>query len=190
MRASDLLRDLLEPGTPAKAANPANHRASTTFAGLRMAANGCESAADDVGHSQDSQPFANAESTQPCGFSHDSQDSQADRLRNPAKPCPTCACGSYWHAADGWHCEGCTPAPAGVTRWRNVSGGKAAPMPPPVLPWPAELTDALKRVSTYFEWSHADIAEFCRWAQRSPQALADAGAFLRAEMAKLTGYQP
>lgn len=111
-------------------------------------------------------------------------------LADPAAPCEHCGCGSFWRAADGWHCAGCNPAPDGVTRWRNVSGGKVAARPPPAVPWPAELTDALKRVSTYFEWSRADIAEFCRWAQRSPQALADAGAFLRAEMAKLTGYQP
>lgn len=190
MRASDLLRDLLEPGAPAKAANPANSRASTTFAGLRMAANGCESAADDVSHSQDSQPFANAESKQPCGFSQDSQDSQdsqADGLRNPAAPCPVCGCGSYWNAADGWHCEGCAPPPDGAERWFTVSGGKPAPLPAPAVPWPAELTADLRRVSTAFEWSRQDIADFCRWARRSPEALADAAAFLHNEAAKLPG---
>ena len=109
---------------------------------------------------------------------------------DPAAPCEHCGCGSYWHAADGWHCEACTPAPAGVTRWLHVSGGRPAPLPPPALPWPAELTAALKRVSVHFEWTRADIADFCRWARRSPQALADAGEFLRTECAKLTEHQP
>lgn len=138
-----------------------------------------------MGHSQDSQPFANPESKQPRGFSQDSQDSQGDGPRNPSAPCPTCGCGSYWHAADGWRCEACNPAPDGVTRWLHVSGGKVAPIPPPAVPWPAELTAALKRVSTHFEWSRADIADFCRWARRSPHALADAADFLRVECAKL-----
>lgn len=111
-------------------------------------------------------------------------------LADPSAPCECCACGSFWHAADGWRCESCNPAPDNVTHWRNVSGGKLAPMPPPALPWPAELTDALKRVSVHFEWSRQDIADFCRWARRSPQALADAGEFLRAEWAKLPGCAP
>ncbi|MGE0810549.1 MAG: hypothetical protein AB7I42_28920 [Bradyrhizobium sp.] len=111
-------------------------------------------------------------------------------LADPAAPCEHCGCGSFWRAADGWRCESCNPAPDNVTRWRNVSGGRVAPMPPPALPWPADLTEALKRVATAFEWTRQDIADFCRWARRSQEALADAGEFLRAECAKLTGHQP
>lgn len=100
-------------------------------------------------------------------------------LADPATPCTTCGCGAYWHAADGWHCECCEPAPATVTRWRTVSGGTVAPMPAPAIPWPPELTDTLRRVAEHFEWSRADIADFCRWARRSPEALADAAKSLR-----------
>ena len=108
-------------------------------------------------------------------------------LADPSAPCPTCGCGSYWHAADAWHCEACTPPAGTVERWCTVSGGKVAPLPPPAVPWPAELTDALKRVSTAYEWSRQDIADFCRWARRSPEGLADAAEFLAAECAKLPG---
>lgn len=61
----------------------------------------------------------------------------------------------------------------------------AALTPPAALPWPAELTDALKRVSAAFEWTRQDIADFCRWARLSPEALARASEFLRTEAAKL-----
>ena len=111
-------------------------------------------------------------------------------LADPSAPCPACGSGGYWHDGTAWHCEGCTPAPAGVTRWLNVSGGRPAPLPAPALPWPADLADALQRVSMHFEWTRADIADFCRWARRSPEALADAAEFLRTECAKLPAYQP
>lgn len=104
---------------------------------------------------------------------------KSEPLADPATPCTACGCGSYWHAADGWYCEGCEPAPPDVTRWRHVSGGTVAPMPPPALPWPPELTDTLRRVAEHFEWSRQDIADFCRWARRSPEALADAAESLR-----------
>lgn len=110
-------------------------------------------------------------------------------LADPSAPCPACGSGGYWKDGDGWHCESCAPPPAGVTRWRNVSGGKLAPMPAPALPWPADLADALQRVSMHFEWTRADIADFCRWARRSPEALADAAEFLRTEYAKLPGQR-
>lgn len=106
-------------------------------------------------------------------------------LADPSAPCEHCGCGSYWHSGGAWHCEACAPPSGHVERWCNVSGGKVAPMPPPALPWPGELTDALKQVSTHFEWSRQDIADFCRWARRSPEAMADAAAFLHNEAAKL-----
>jgi len=133
-----------------------------------------------------------AESEYPCGESPKSPRSPADAAEKvaPSAPCATCGGGSYWHAADGWRCESCAPAPDHVTRWRTVSGGKVAPMPAPAVPWPAELTDALKRVATAYEWTRADVADFCRWARRSPEALADAAEFLRTECAKLPEYRP
>lgn len=128
-----------------------------------------------------------AESEYPCGKSPESPRSPADTAEKVARsaPCARCGCGSYWHAADGWRCEGCAPAPDHVTRWLHLSGGKPAPMPPPALPWPAELTAALKRVSAAFEWTDDDRRDFVAWARRSPHALADAADFLRAECAKL-----
>jgi hypothetical protein len=60
-------------------------------------------------------------------------------------------------------------------------------MPAPALPWPAELTADLRRVAAAFEWTDADRRDFVTWARRSPEALADAAAFLRAECAKLPG---
>jgi hypothetical protein len=106
-------------------------------------------------------------------------------LRDPSEPCAVCGCGSYWHDGDRWHCEACTPPPADVQRWRTVSGGRPAATPPPALPWPPELTEALKRVSTAFEWSRSDVADFTRWARRDAQALDDAARFLRRELDKL-----
>lgn len=67
--------------------------------------------------------------------------------------------------------EGCAPL-AGQT-------------PPTALPWPAELSDIARRVADHFEWTAADRRDFVAWARRSPKALADAGEFLRAEVAKL-----
>jgi hypothetical protein len=110
---------------------------------------------------------------------------QGEPLADPTTPCPACGCGGYWHAADGWRCEGCAPAPPGVTRWRHVSGGTVAPMPAPALPWPPEMADDLRRVAGHYGWSRADIADFCRWARRSPEALADAAASLSAWAAEL-----
>lgn len=104
---------------------------------------------------------------------------------DPAAPCPACGCGAYWHAADGWRCEGCTPAPPDATRWRHVAGGKPPAPRPPALPWPPGLTADLRRVAAAFEWTDADRRGFIAWARRSAQGLADAGAFLAAEAAKL-----
>jgi hypothetical protein len=104
---------------------------------------------------------------------------------DPVTPCPACDCGSYWHAADGWHCESCNPAPEHVERWYTVPGGTVASTTAPSLPWPPEMTIELRRVSEHFEWSRRDIADFTRWARRSPQGLADACAFLRGEATKL-----
>lgn len=128
-----------------------------------------------------------AEIEYPGGESPESPRSPADTAEKvaPSASCPTCGGGSYWQDADGWHCETCTPAPDHVTRWSNVSGGGAAPAPAPAVSWPAELTAALKRVSTHFEWSRADIADFTRWARRSAEGLDDARAFLQAEAARL-----
>lgn len=67
--------------------------------------------------------------------------------------------------------EGCAPL-AGQT-------------PPAALPWPAELRDIARRVADHFEWTAADRRDFVAWARRSPEALARAGEFLRAEVAKL-----
>lgn len=104
---------------------------------------------------------------------------------DPSAPCTACGCGSHWQDADGWHCESREPAPDHVTRWCNVSGGKTAPMPAPVVAWPDAMTADLRRVSVHFEWTRQDIADFCRWARRSPEALADAREFLAAHSAKL-----
>jgi hypothetical protein len=106
-------------------------------------------------------------------------------LRDPTTPCPACGCGSYWSDGTAWFCEGCNPPPYNVTRWRQVSGGRRAPTPPAAVAWPPELTEALKRVSTAFEWSRSDVADFTRWARRDAQALADAAEFLRFELDKL-----
>lgn len=128
-----------------------------------------------------------AESEHSCGESPRSPRSPADAAAKvaPSAPCEHCGCRHYWHDGSGWRCEGCNPPAADASRFITVSGGKPAPMPPPALPWPADLTEALKRVSTAFEWSRADIADFTRWARRSPQGLADARVFLAAEVAKL-----
>ena len=40
-------------------------------------------------------------------------------------------------------------------------------------------------MSCAFEWSAADLRDFRQWAQRSPDGLADARAFLEAEAARL-----
>jgi ribosomal protein L37AE/L43A len=132
-----------------------------------------------------SQGVANAESEQPCELSQKSQVSQGGTTAAPTEPCPACGCRHYWRDGSAWKCESCNPPAADASRFLTVSGGKTAPMPPPALPWPPELSVALRRVSTAFEWSRADIADFTRWARRSPQALADAGEFLRGEAAKL-----
>ncbi len=183
MRASDLLRDLIEPGTPAKAANPANSSASTAFAGLRMAANACESAGDGCEISQDSQAFAKAESEQPCGFSQDSQLSQP----TGDAPCPTCGCGSFWRGESGvWRCESCHPPGAEhVSTWRNFSGAKVPAMPPTTEPWPAHMNALLNRVAAAFEWSPADRKDFAAWARRSAEGLANARQFLERENARI-----
>ena len=109
---------------------------------------------------------------------------------DPAAPCEHCGCGSYWHDADGWQCEACVPPADGITRWLQVSGGRRAPMPTPAVGWSDELTADLRRVSDHFEWSRDDVRDFVAWARRSPQALADAGEFLRTECAKLPEYRP
>lgn len=111
-------------------------------------------------------------------------------LADPSAPCTTCGCGSYWHDADGWQCEACVPPPDGITRWLQVSGGRRAPMPTPAVGWSDELTADLRRVSDHFEWSRDDVRDFVAWARRSPEALADAGEFLRTECAKLPEHQP
>ena len=103
----------------------------------------------------------------------------SEPLADPDAPCPACGCGSFWRMAGAWYCEQCTDAPPGVDRWRNVSGGSVAPIPAPALPWPPELTDTLRRVAEHYEWTRQDIADFCRWARRSPEALADAAKSLR-----------
>lgn len=148
-----------------------------------MAANGCESGADGLGHSQISQPFATAKSKQPCGLSQDSQVSQPD----PSAPCQTCGCGSLWRGESGtWHCESCDPPGAEPVRtWRNVGGGKLPSAPRPTMAWPADLDALLRRVATAFEWTQADVRDFRQWARRSPEGLADARAFLQTEAAKL-----
>lgn len=67
----------------------------------------------------------------------------------------------------------------------RIESGDPEPMPRPVAAWPADLTAMLRRVSTFFEWSPTDVADFRRWAQRSPDGLADARAFIEGECAKL-----
>ena len=67
----------------------------------------------------------------------------------------------------------------------RVDDGTPEPMPPPAEPWPADLTQLLRRVATAFEWSQQDVADFRRWARRSPAGVADARAFLEAEAARL-----
>jgi hypothetical protein len=108
-------------------------------------------------------------------------------LADPATPCPTCGRGSFWcDQAGAWHCERCTPPGAEPVRtWRCLSGGKAPPMPPPAVDWPADLETLLCRVATAFEWSPTDVRDFRRWARRSKDGMADARAFLAAECAKL-----
>lgn len=106
-------------------------------------------------------------------------------LADPAAPCAACGCGAYWHAADGWRCEGCAPAPADVVRWRHVPGGKRPAPRPPAVPWPAELAADLRRVAAAFDWTDQDRREFIAWARRSPGALADARELLAAAVAKL-----
>lgn len=59
------------------------------------------------------------------------------------------------------------------------------PMPAAALAWPQALSVTLNRVATHFEWTSADWQDFIQWARRSPEALADARAFLEAEAAKL-----
>ena len=110
---------------------------------------------------------------------------KAEVFADPSAPCPTCGCGAFWSTGSGWFCEGCNPPPYNVTRWRQVSGGRRAPMPAAALPWPGELTEALRRVAEHFAWSRDDVRDFCRWARRSPQAMDDAAAFLRFELDKL-----
>lgn len=104
---------------------------------------------------------------------------RGEPLTNPDAPCTACGCGSFWQLAGAWYCESCTDAPPGITGWRHVSGGTVAPIPAPALPWPPELTDTLRRVAEHYEWTRQDIADFCRWARRSPEALADAAESLR-----------
>ena len=110
-------------------------------------------------------------------------------LADPSAPCPTCGCGSYWHSGTAWCCEACEPPAGTVERWLQVSGGKLAPMPPPTVAWPPELTDMARRVADHFEWTAADRHDFVAWARRSAQALADASEFLHAEYAKLPGQR-
>lgn len=102
-------------------------------------------------------------------------------------PCPACNGGSSWRDQAGdWHCERCTPPGAEPVRtWRNFSGGKAPPMPPPAMDWPADLEALLRRVAAAFEWTRQDVADFTAWARRSPEGMADARAFLDAECEKL-----
>jgi hypothetical protein len=113
----------------------------------------------------------------------------AGPLRDPSTPCPACGRGVYWHGADGWHCAACAPAPAGVERWRHVSGARRPPAPPsappPAVAWPDALAADLRRVAAAFEWTDADRRDFIAWARRSAQGLADAAEFLAAEVAKL-----
>lgn len=113
------------------------------------------------------------------------KNTDAENCTGPAAPCPTCASRHFWHDGSAWRCEGCNPPAADASRFVTVSGGKAAPMPPPALPWPPELSVALRRVSTVFEWSDQDRRDFVAWARRSKEGLADAAAFLEAEAAKL-----
>lgn len=142
----------------------------------------------ELGDSPENRPESShdrpAKSEHSCGESPRSPESPGDAFGKVA-PCGHCGCGSHWQDAAGWHCESCEPSTTHTTRWLQVPGGKAAPMSPPTLAWPAELTEALKRVSVAFEWTRQDIADFCRWARRSPQALADAAEFLRNEAAIL-----
>lgn len=102
-------------------------------------------------------------------------------------PCPACGCGSFWRGQSGaWRCEQCAPpGDAHVRTWRSVSGAKVPPTPPPAVSWPADLNAMLRRVSVAFEWSQTDVADFRQWAQRSPDGMADARAFLEAEAARL-----
>lgn len=142
-----------------------------------FSANAGAAAPDEKSSKRTPDGTAKTDKTQPAGTVH------------PAAPCPACGCGSYWstsYRADAaWYCESCAPPPeSGSHRMLTVSGTRA-PMPPPALPWPLDLTEPLKRVSTAFEWSRADVADFTRWARRSPQGLADAREFLRTEVAKL-----
>lgn len=67
----------------------------------------------------------------------------------------------------------------------RIETGEPEPMPRPAVDWPADLTVLLRRVSTAFEWSQVDVADFRQWARRSPEGIADARVFLEAEAAKL-----
>ncbi|WP_448505467.1 hypothetical protein [Immundisolibacter sp.] len=67
----------------------------------------------------------------------------------------------------------------------RIETGQPGPMPRPALEWPADLAALLARVSVAFEWTAADLRDFRQWAQRSPDGLADARAFLEAEAARL-----
>lgn len=69
----------------------------------------------------------------------------------------------------------------------RVETGTPEPAPPPAVAWPADLNALLRRVSTAFEWTRQDVADFVAWARRSPEGLADARAFLAAECEKLPG---
>lgn len=108
-------------------------------------------------------------------------------LADPARPCPTCGCGSFWRDQSGtWHCEQCTPpGDQHVRTWRNVAGAKVPPTPPPAVAWPADLDGLLRRIATCFEWSAEDRKDFIQWARRSPGGLKDARVFLQAECDKL-----
>lgn len=82
-----------------------------------------------------------------------------------------------------------SPAPSDEKVTPAVSGHAdsppAAPMPRPLVAWPADLATLLRRVSVAFEWTRVDVRDFRQWAQRSPAGLADARTFLEAEAAKL-----
>lgn len=106
---------------------------------------------------------------------------------DPAAPCTTCSCGSFWRGESGaWRCEQCEPpGNAKVAAWRNFGGGKAPQAPRPAEAWPADLDALLRRVSTAFEWSSTDRRDFVAWSRRSPEGIQDARAFLLAECAKL-----
>jgi len=67
----------------------------------------------------------------------------------------------------------------------RIETGTPEPMPRPVAGWPADMTQLLRRVSAYYEWTNADRRDFVQWARRSPEGLADARVFLQAEVAKL-----